>query len=78
MQCQPFLEERRHTIGKPQRNVSRGERSRLGGSRDDFVGNMSGLPGPLELLPSQYFPRDEEGRPWHPLLRAHADYWAPF
>jgi hypothetical protein len=40
----------------------------LGTDRDDFVANMSGLPGALELLPSQHFPADDQGRPWNPFL----------
>jgi hypothetical protein len=40
----------------------------LGTSRDDFVGNMSGLPGAMELIPSEFFPPDEQGQPWNSYL----------
>jgi pimeloyl-ACP methyl ester carboxylesterase len=40
----------------------------LGDSRAAFVGNMSGQPGPLQLLPSESFPADEEGQPWNGAL----------
>ena len=35
-----------------------GFRFLLGNSRVGFVGNMSGLPGPMQLLPSAFFPTD--------------------
>ena len=41
----------------------------LGNSRAGFVGNMSGQPGPLQLLPSAYFPTDAGGH-WHTALDA--------
>jgi pimeloyl-ACP methyl ester carboxylesterase len=37
----------------------------LGNTREAFVGNMSGLPGAMQLLPSEYFPVDAAGRPWN-------------
>ena len=42
----------------------------LGNSRSGFVGNMSGLPGAMQLLPSRFFPLDADGNPWHPELGA--------
>jgi pimeloyl-ACP methyl ester carboxylesterase len=41
----------------------------LGNSRAGFVGNMSGQPGPLELLPSAFFPTNA-GLHWHGSLDA--------
>jgi hypothetical protein len=41
----------------------------LGNTRTAFLGNMSGLPGPMQLLPSPYF-----GAAWNPLLAAGAAY----
>jgi pimeloyl-ACP methyl ester carboxylesterase len=40
----------------------------LGNSRAGFVGNMSGLPGGVSLLPSGSFPVDSAGRRWHEAL----------
>jgi hypothetical protein len=40
----------------------------LGDTRAAFLGNVSGLPGAMQLLPSEYFPRDAAGRPWNSLL----------
>jgi hypothetical protein len=37
----------------------------LGTTRAAFTGNMSGLPGAMELMPSGYFPADTGGRPWN-------------
>jgi pimeloyl-ACP methyl ester carboxylesterase len=37
----------------------------LGSSRAGFVGNMSGLPGAMQLLPSAHFPADAGGQPWN-------------
>lgn len=48
--------------------VDRAYRSILGNSRRAFVGNVSGQPGTLALLPSAHFPRTEEGAPWHGAL----------
>jgi pimeloyl-ACP methyl ester carboxylesterase len=42
----------------------------MGNSRAGFVGNMSGLPGPLQLLPTEHFPRDASGSAWNPALDA--------
>ena len=41
-----------------------GFRLLLGDDRAAFVGNMSGLPGPMQLLPSEFFPVDANGQPW--------------
>jgi hypothetical protein len=40
----------------------------LGTSRAAFVGNMSGQPGPLQLLPSAFFSVDSHGQHWHTAL----------
>jgi hypothetical protein len=40
----------------------------LGNSQAAFVGNMSGLPGPMQLLPSQSFPRDDQQHSWNDSL----------
>jgi pimeloyl-ACP methyl ester carboxylesterase len=45
-----------------------GFRMVLGNSREAFVGNMSGLPGPMQLLPGPSFPRDETQRFWNDAL----------
>ena len=37
----------------------------LGNTRAAFVGNMSGLPGAMQLLPSEHFPVDAAGDPWN-------------
>jgi hypothetical protein len=37
----------------------------LGNTRAAFVANMSGQPGPLQLLPSRYFPADAERHAWN-------------
>ena len=37
----------------------------LGNSRKGFVGNISGLPGAAQLLPSGFFPRDDHGAYWN-------------
>jgi hypothetical protein len=37
----------------------------LGTTRAAFAGNMSGLPGACQLLPSVFFPSDLQGRPWN-------------
>ena len=42
----------------------------LGNTRAGFVGNMSGQPGPLQLLPSGFFPPAADGRAWHAALDA--------
>src|SRR5262249_18511898 len=39
-----------------------------GNNRIGFVGNMSGQPGPLELLPSAFFPAAGGGPRWNPGL----------
>jgi len=49
----------------------------LGNSRSGFVGNMSGLPGAVQLMPSRHFPKDD-GRHWHDALdngTLHADLY---
>jgi hypothetical protein len=40
----------------------------LGNSRAAFLGNMSGQPGPLQLLPSAFFSVDGSGQHWHAAL----------
>jgi pimeloyl-ACP methyl ester carboxylesterase len=45
----------------------------LGSSRQVFIGNVSGLPGAMQLVPSVYFPVDAGGIPWNPLLPATND-----
>jgi hypothetical protein len=40
----------------------------LGNNRKGFVGNISGLPGAAELLPSGFFPPDSHGAFWNPGL----------
>jgi pimeloyl-ACP methyl ester carboxylesterase len=42
----------------------------LGDSRKGFVGNFSGLPGAVQLMPGSYFPFDTSmpPSPWNPLL----------
>jgi pimeloyl-ACP methyl ester carboxylesterase len=40
----------------------------LGNTRAGFVGNMSGLPGAMQLLPSQYYPNDATGLPWNAVI----------
>lgn len=45
-----------------------GYRMILGGSRAAFVGNMSGLPGPMQLLPSESFPLDGQRHAWNDAL----------
>jgi hypothetical protein len=40
----------------------------LGTSRAGFIGNMSGQPGPLQLLPSAFFSVDSQGQHWHTAL----------
>jgi hypothetical protein len=45
----------------------------LGNTRQIFLGNVSGLPGAMQLLPSAYFPKDTAGTPWNPLLPASND-----
>ena len=49
----------------------------MGNSRQGFLGNMSGLPGAMQLIPSEYFPPTAAGTPWHPGLAAgpHADLY---
>jgi pimeloyl-ACP methyl ester carboxylesterase len=42
----------------------------LGNTRAAFVGNMSGLPGPMQLLPSAFYPDDPQGRPWNAAIAA--------
>jgi hypothetical protein len=42
----------------------------LGNTRAGFVGNMSGLPGPMQLLPSQFYPDDAQGQPWNAMIGA--------
>jgi hypothetical protein len=37
----------------------------LGNNRKGFVGNISGLPGAVQLLPSGYFPLDSHGAFWN-------------
>jgi len=44
----------------------------LGNSRKGFVGNMSGLPGAVELLPSSFFPLDSHGAFWNAELNGMA------
>jgi hypothetical protein len=49
----------------------------LGNSRAGFVGNMSGQPGPLQLLPSEFFPTNADHH-WLTALDnglAHADLY---
>jgi pimeloyl-ACP methyl ester carboxylesterase len=38
----------------------------LGGDAIDFAGNMSGLPGPMQLLPNSRFPDGGPSGPWNP------------
>lgn len=45
-----------------------GFRTILGTDRETFAANMSGLPGPLQLLPSRHFPLNAAGAPWNPEL----------
>jgi len=40
----------------------------LGNSQATFLANMSGLPGPMQLLPSEHFPADPAGRVWNSFL----------
>jgi hypothetical protein len=40
----------------------------LGNSQATFLANMSGLPGPMQLLPSEHFPADGAGRAWNSFL----------
>jgi len=40
----------------------------LGNSQATFLANMSGLPGPMQLLPSEHFPADAAGRTWNSFL----------
>ena len=42
----------------------------LGNNRAAFVGNMSGQPGPLQLLPSKFFPTDSAGLAWNEAIDA--------
>jgi pimeloyl-ACP methyl ester carboxylesterase len=42
----------------------------LGNSRIGFIGNMSGQPGPLQLVPSAFFPTEDDGHRWHQALDA--------
>jgi pimeloyl-ACP methyl ester carboxylesterase len=42
----------------------------LGDSRAGYLGNVSGLPGAVELVPGAYFPAGESGTPWNPMLPA--------
>jgi hypothetical protein len=42
----------------------------MGNSRQGFLGNLSGLPGAMQLIPSEYFPPTAAGLPWHPGLAA--------
>ena len=44
----------------------------LGNTRTAFLGNMSGMPGPMQLLPSPFFPA--ASGPWNPLLPAGPPY----
>jgi pimeloyl-ACP methyl ester carboxylesterase len=39
----------------------------LGNNRQAFLGNMSGLPGPMQLLPTSHFPPESGGR-WNSFL----------
>ena len=39
----------------------------LGGDAIAFTGNMSGLPGPMQLVPGPHFPAGQDG-PWNSLL----------
>lgn len=45
-----------------------GFRTILGTDRETFAANMSGLPGPMQLLPSNHFPLNQAGAPWNPGL----------
>jgi pimeloyl-ACP methyl ester carboxylesterase len=40
----------------------------LGNNQASFLANMSGLPGPMQLLPSQYFPAVGPGREWNSFI----------
>jgi hypothetical protein len=42
----------------------------LGSTRGAFIGNMSGQPGPLQLLPSAFFPANSQHQMWHESLDA--------
>jgi hypothetical protein len=44
----------------------------LGNTREGFLGNVSGLPGAMQLLPSVHFPQNS-GTPWNPHLPANND-----
>jgi hypothetical protein len=48
--------------------AGRVHRSILGNNRAGFVGNVSGQPGTLALLPNLSFPRAPDGTPWHDAL----------
>ena len=47
-----------------------GFRLLLGNTRAAFVGNMSGLPGAMQLLPSEFYPNDALGLPWNEVIAA--------
>lgn len=38
----------------------------LGGTRSDFLGKISGMPGALSFLPNDHFPNPEGAAPWLP------------
>ena len=76
--CQPsagaVLMYRRMFTGLPRRYDSGwGFRNILGTDRSSFLGNVSGLPGAVQLLPSKHFPVGAAGNTWHPDLAAAAD-----
>jgi pimeloyl-ACP methyl ester carboxylesterase len=48
--------------------LARAYRAVLGNNRAGFVGNVSGQPGTLALLPSVHFPRAPDGGYWHDAL----------
>ena len=78
--CQPatgavLIYRRLFTGLVPQLDGGRGISDRafrllLGNNRAAFVGNMSGQPGPLQLLPSKFFPTDSAGLAWNEALDA--------
>jgi pimeloyl-ACP methyl ester carboxylesterase len=45
----------------------------LGSSRQIFLGNVSGLPGAMQLVPSASFPGDAASVSWNPLLPVGTD-----
>lgn len=50
----------------------------LGNDREAFLGSISGLPGPIQLLPTEHYPVNQYGKHWHPYLDTypHAGMYA--